>query len=131
MTLTLLAISSVGFFLSLYSFYVEKKVSNQKDYKAICDISGKISCTKAFAAGYGKIFGVSNGLAGMVFYALALIMTFYGYLNLTFYLSILSIFVSLYLAYVLQFKVRAVCLVCYSIYAANVLLLIFSYLAIK
>ena len=127
MALALLIISAVGFFLSLYAFYVERKVSSQKNYKAVCDISDKISCTKAFAAGYGKIFGISNGLSGMMFYASVFIITFYGALNLTFYLSILSFLASLYLAYVLQFKVRAVCLVCYSIFAVNILLLIFSY----
>lgn len=131
MALALLIISAIGFFLSLYAFYVERKLKSQKNYKAVCDISDRISCTKAFAAGYGRIFGISNSLAGMLFYALVFIITFYGSLNLTFYLSILSIFASLYLAYVLQFKVRAVCLICYSIYAVNMLLLIFSYLAIK
>ncbi|MBI2208435.1 vitamin K epoxide reductase family protein [Candidatus Woesearchaeota archaeon] len=127
MALTLLIILAIGFLLSLYSFYVERKVSSQKNYKAVCDISDKLSCTKAFATGYGKIFGISNGLAGMLFYGIVLITVFYGALNLAFYLSVLSIFASLYLAYVLQFKVRAVCLICYSIYAVNILLLIFSY----
>jgi len=131
MVSALLVISAVGFFLSLYSFYVERKVSSQKNYRAVCDISDKLSCTKAFTSGYGKVFGISNGLTGMLFYALVSIAAFYGALNLTFYLSILSVLASLYLAYVLQFKVRAVCLICYSIYAVNILLLIFSYLAIK
>lgn len=131
MALALLIISAVGFLLSLYAFYVERKVSSQKNYKAVCDISDKLSCTKAFTTGYGKIFGISNGLAGMLFYALVFIAAFYGSLNLTFYLSVLSILASLYLAYVLQFKVRAICLICYSIYLVNILLLVFSYLAIK
>ena len=127
----LLIISAIGFFLSLYAFYVGRKAGNQKNYRAVCDINDNISCTKAFTSGYGKVFGISNGLTGMLFYALVSIAAFYGALNLTFYLSILSVLASLYLAYVLQFKVRAVCLICYSIYAVNILLLIFSYLAIK
>ena len=128
MKYSLLLISLIGFLLSLYAIYVERMVKYDKNYKAICDISEKISCSKAFASGYGKIFfGISNGIIGTIFYALIAALNFYGLTNFIFYLSVLSVIGSIYLAYILNFKVKTICLVCYSIYIINILLLIFSF----
>ena len=81
-------------------------------------------------SGYGHLFfGISNGLAGMAFYILVITLNIFGMTNIIFYLSILSLIGSIYLAYMLNFKVKTVCIVCYSIYFVNILLFIFSYTA--
>lgn len=120
-----IVLSILGFLLSLYSYYAEKKFCKTKR-KMICDINDKISCTKAFTSIYGKTFGISNSLYGMVFYLFILILSFYN-LKYVFYLSILAVLGSVYLAYVLYFKVKSFCIVCNSIYLVNILLLVFSY----
>ena len=123
----LLLITIIGFFLSAYAAYVEKRVAKDKGYRAACDISSRISCTKAFASGYGKVFGISNGLSGIIFYAFVFILLMLNLAPYIFYLSVLAVIGSIYLAYVLHFKVKAVCLVCYSIYAVNIFMLLVSY----
>jgi len=121
----LLAIA--GFLLSFYALYVEKKADQDKNYKALCDISDKISCTKAFQSKWGKTFGIANSVHGLLFYALLFVLTFIN-IKLIFYLAVFSVLGSFYLAYVLHFKLKIVCLVCYLTYIINIFLLIFSYL---
>ena len=123
-------LSIIGLILSLYAFYVVEKMKKEKKYKATCDISDKVSCTKAFGSKYGKTFGLSNSIYGMVFYIIIFILAIFGLNNYIFYLSILSVIVSIYLAYILYFKVKSFCLVCNGIYLISILLLVFSYLEI-
>ena len=124
-SISILVLGVIGFLLSWYSYYAEKKFCRTRR-KMICDINDKISCTKAFTSVYGKTFGISNSIYGMVFYLVVLISSFYD-IRYVFYLSILSVLGSIYLAYILYFKVKSFCLVCSSIYLVNILLLIFSY----
>ena len=121
-------ISFIGLLLSVYAVYIEKKITESKKYHSVCDISNKISCSKTFTSGYGKLFfGISNGVVGILFYALAMILTYFGFGTYVFYLASASVLGSIYLAYVLSFKVKTVCIVCYSIYAVNLALFFTSY----
>ncbi|MCH7568535.1 MAG: hypothetical protein IIA87_03865 [Nanoarchaeota archaeon] len=119
----------LGFLLSFYALYIEKKYEKSKKYKSLCDISEKVSCTKAFSSKYGKLFGLSNSVYGMIFYLVILLLSFYN-ITYIFYLSMLAVIGSVYLAYVLYFKLNNFCLVCSGIYLVNIILLIFSYLEV-
>ena len=118
----------LGLLLSVYAFFVEKKIEKSKSYKPLCDISKKISCTKAFGSKYGSLAGVSNSFAGIFFYLIVVFLVFIGQLNYIFYLAIISVISSVYLAYTQITKIKSFCLVCSGIYLINLLLLIFSYL---
>ena len=121
-------ISIFGLLLSVYAFFVEKKIEKSKSYKPLCDISKKISCTKAFGSKYGSLAGVSNSFAGIFFYLIIPFLAFFGHLNYIFYLAIISVLGSIYLAYTQITKIKSFCLVCSGIYLVNLLLLVFSYL---
>lgn len=45
-SLTLICLVGLG--LSIYSYVIEQATENDKNYKAMCDISENVSCTKAF-----------------------------------------------------------------------------------
>ena len=117
----------IGILLSLYAFYVEIKSLKSAKYKAVCDISNKVSCSRAFSSKYGKTFGISNSIYGMVFYIIILSLAVLNQINYIFYLSLLAVIGSIYLAYLLYFKLKDFCIVCTLIYIINILLLIFSY----
>lgn len=120
----IILISIIGILLSVYAYYVEIK-SKEKNYHAGCDISNKISCTKIFNSRYGKLVGVSNSLLGIIFYFVVIVL-FYIRFELIFYMTLLSVLGSLYLAYLQFFRIKSFCLVCSSVYILNILLLIFS-----
>ena len=117
----------VGFLLSAYASYIERKRNQFHDYKAVCDINDKMSCTRAFTSEFGKMFGVSNSIWGMGFYLTVLVLNMFSLTNIIFYISIASVIGTIYLAYLLYFKVKSFCLICNAIYITNILLLIFSY----
>ncbi len=123
-------LSLIGLSLSVYSIYVEYKLSKSKKYKALCDFGKKASCTRAFSSKFGKIFGISNSFLGFMFYIMIFSLSFYNQINYIFYLSALSLPLTIYLLYSLYFKLKDFCLVCTAIYIVNFLILIFSYLSI-
>ena len=119
-------LASVGFILSCYAYYVEKKAADKK-FKPVCDINENISCTKAFLSEYGKILGKPNSFFGIFFYPIVFILFYLNVFSFVFYLSLLSAVSSVYLAYLSYVKLKNFCLVCTGVYLVNFLLLFFSY----
>ena len=117
-TITILAI--IGLLLSIYALYVEKK-SSEKHYKAACDINNKISCTKAFSSSYGKILEIPNSVFGIIFYIIILILDALNNMQIIFYLAVISVLGSIYLAYISYVKLKTICIICSAIYLVNIL----------
>lgn len=123
----IIVICIVGFLLSLYSFYVEKKLEKNKAYKAVCDISDHMSCTAAAKSEFSAVGGIPNSVKGMLFYPFMAALVWLGYPQIVFYLAAASLLMTFYLLYVSYFKLKNYCLVCSSIYLVNILLFYFSY----
>lgn len=119
-------LATVGFGLSFYMFMVERKIKKKPSYKPICNISDRISCTKALESEYARPLGVSNALLGLLFYP-ALILLVFTYSAYVYYASIAACCVSFFLALILYFRIKTFCIICSSLYVVNALLLIFSY----
>lgn len=117
-----------GFLLSVYTLYVEHRLKKNADYHAVCDISNRMSCTRTFHSNYGKMFGISNGWWGLIYYIAIAILVYLSRFDLTLYLAIVGVLMSARLAYILYFKLKNFCLVCNGIYLVNILLLVFAYL---
>ncbi|MEX2438244.1 MAG: vitamin K epoxide reductase family protein, partial [Candidatus Babeliales bacterium] len=120
-------IALIGLIICIYAWYVDRQLSKNKSYKAACDINDTVSCTKTFKSPWGKMFGFSNTILGILFYAGILALSYFGYTYLVFAGTIIAMAFSLYLAYILYFKIKTICLICTSIYIINILLLIVSY----
>ena len=118
-TISLIILSALGMLISLYAFRVKQKLAKDKGYKPVCDISEKISCTKALDSGHGALFILPNSLYGLAFYALALALAWLA-------LSAPAVLGSVYLAYVSFFRLRVACPLCTIIYALNIALLVMS-----
>jgi vitamin-K-epoxide reductase (warfarin-sensitive) len=121
----IIPLAVIGFILSVYAIHVEKTKERIKNYKAFCDISDSISCTKTFSSEYGRILGIRNSVVGMFFYLILIILSLLGFNTIILYLSTLAFLSSIGLAF-FQLKLKTFCLVCTGIYLVNILLLIFS-----
>jgi len=119
-------LSIIGILLSLYTLYLHVKINNNANYRAICDINDRMSCTKTIKSKAGKIFGIPNGIFGIGFYVLLLILIYLNFINYVFYLAVLGLISTVYFAYELYFKMKMFCLVCNGIYVINVLIFIFA-----
>lgn len=123
-----LVFAVIGFALSWYAYHVEQYAGKKKGYVAACDFSDRASCTKAFSSKYGRTFGMSNGTWGLLFYMVMIVLAVLGEVQYLFLLSSFAVLVSIYLAYVLLFKVKTLCYLCSSIYAINIALSISTYI---
>lgn len=114
----------LGLIASFYALSVNLRMKNDKKYKPLCDLNNKISCSKAFKSDKGRIFGLPNPVYGIIFYSFIVFLHTSGMFLIVKVAIIISVIASFYLAYVLFFRIRTICVVCISIYAINVLLLI-------
>ncbi len=48
MIISLMTLAVVGILLSAYALYVDRKIDRKADYKAVCDINDRVSCSRAF-----------------------------------------------------------------------------------
>lgn len=129
MIMTVFIIAAVGFALSLYGLFVEQKIKTNPAYKPVCDLSDRVSCSKPFLSPYGKLIKMPNRVLGLLFYAGMMLLAWCDYAELLWYGSVLSVLVSAVLAYILYFKIKALCLLCTSIYFVNLVLLYATYLS--
>lgn len=123
----ILIIAICGFLVSFYDLYLKRKIDQNKDYKAVCDLNDRFSCTKVIVSEYGNTLGIPNAVWGLIFYSTVGALAYLEKLMLVWYLAIAGIIASIYLAYILYTKIKTVCLVCTTIYIINILLLISSY----
>ncbi|XP_060840029.1 vitamin K epoxide reductase complex subunit 1-like protein 1 [Rhopalosiphum padi] len=134
------AYALIGFCVSAYALYVEISLENDPDFEPLCDLRKYVKCSPAFISPYAKGFGivryifgensafnVPNGLTGMLFYVLSFILSCsdrHKIVNVHYYLAIMSNVSTFYLASVLVFIVRELCLVCLTTYFINAISLL-------
>ena len=126
-SMNLIVLSCLGLGISLYAAYAFAQLKKNPAYRAVCDISDKVSCTKTMVSPYGSCFGISLVYIALGFYALILGLVLLKAYALVFVLSLISVLVSGYLAYLQYWKMKLFCLICTSLYIINILLLMISY----
>ena len=122
MMTTVIIIALVGLAISAYGITVERKLQQDAQYKAACDISDAISCTRPFLSPYGKMLGISNIWASAVYYCAIIVVALLNLSTITFILTCAGVAASIVFAYILYFKVRSLCLICTSLYLINIAL---------
>lgn len=117
-------LSTIGFIVALYTYLVEQKVKSTPDYQPACDISDRISCSRVMKSPYSNLLFFSNAFLGIAYYALVFILALFNAKKLLLIASIGSCFYTLFLAYILYFKIKSFCILCTSTYLINFALLI-------
>ncbi|XP_064613124.1 vitamin K epoxide reductase complex subunit 1-like protein 1 [Liolophura sinensis] len=142
-----LLLCAIGIFASLYAYHVEVSKERDGSYKAMCDISAYISCSKVFTSRYGRGFGIldrfvakdsiinqPNSVFGLAFYTFHVSLAFSqtpasAAVQIGF--SVVANLGSIYLAYILYFILQDFCVVCVSMYVINALILATSIIKFK
>uniref|UniRef100_A0A8C1PWL3 vitamin-K-epoxide reductase (warfarin-sensitive) n=1 Tax=Cyprinus carpio TaxID=7962 RepID=A0A8C1PWL3_CYPCA len=132
-----------GILLSLYAFHVEREKTRDANYRAMCDLSSSISCSKVFTSRWGRGFGLlgtifgndsavnqPNSVYGILFYIFQLLLGLTASAMAALILmttSIASVMGSLYLGYILYFVRKDFCVICITTYALNFILFVLNY----
>lgn len=112
----------IGLGGSVYAYFLEKQLETNPAYKPACDISDRFSCVKPIKSKYAKLFGLSNGIVGIMFYALLAVSLFIGCAKCFTLLATAGLIACVWFAYILYVKIKTVCLVCTMLYVVNFLL---------
>ncbi|KAK7087243.1 vitamin K epoxide reductase complex subunit 1-like protein 1 [Littorina saxatilis] len=137
-------LSMLGVLISVYSLYIEIRKEHDSSYRAACDFSENMSCSKVLTSKYARGFGVMakylgkdhllnarNCNLGIIFYIVHIVVAVFFAPPLCapilLMMSTSSIFVSLYLGSILAFVLRDFCLVCVTTYVINGLLFYLNY----
>lgn len=128
MMTSIIIIALIGAAISVYACIVEQKIKNNPQYKPACDLSDVISCSKPMASPYSNMFIISNTYLGLAYYCAMILLAIMNYTVIAFYLALGGVAMSAVFAYLLYFKIKALCLVCTAIYAVNIALLIAAYI---
>ncbi len=123
----LIVLDCLGIGISLYAVYVFSRIKKNSAYRAVCDISDKVSCTKTMISPYGSYFGISLVYVALGFYSLILVLALFKAHMLIFVVSLLGVIASGYFAYLQYWKLKLLCLICTSLYIINILLLLVSW----
>ncbi|CAH0585778.1 unnamed protein product [Chrysodeixis includens] len=135
--------SLLGILISTYALNVEMSIQAKPDYKAFCDITEKISCSKVLNSEYAKGFGllpnesplkIPNCIYGIIFYCLSIFLSTFDQLQVVriqLLLSLCTIPMCVYLAYLLAFVLHDFCVVCVSTYIINALLTVLTFKKMK
>ncbi|XP_042579233.1 vitamin K epoxide reductase complex subunit 1-like protein 1 [Cyprinus carpio] len=132
-----------GILLSLYAFHVEREKTRDANYRAMCDLSSSISCSKVFTSRWGRGFGLlgtifgndsavnqPNSVYGILFYIFQLLLGLTASAMAALILmttSIASVMGSLYLGYILYFVLKDFCVICITTYILNFILFVLNY----
>lgn len=120
-------IALIGLAISIYGIKVESNLKENAQYKASCDLSDTISCSKPMLSQYNAMFGISNIWVSALYYCAIIASTFINLPMLTLILASLGVAVSIVFAYILYFKIRSLCLICTSLYIVNIALMVASF----
>ena len=113
-----------GLLISLYAFYVQRRLRSTPSFSPLCDLKKNISCSKAFTSNAGYILGPSNIILGLIFYPVIIIVHYLGLTQYVYAFTFSAVIVSAYLAYLSYVKQKNFCLVCSAIYLINIALFI-------
>lgn len=126
---------AMGLALSCYAYYVEFKVREAEriglEYHAYCNI-GMFSCTKVFSSKYGSatqlvgLPAISNAALGAFFYMLELLLE-PVHAGIFFALASCGLVASIGLFTILTLVMNDFCIVCFSVYAVNIITFIVAY----
>jgi len=122
-----LVLAFIGLIVSLYGIFVERELQRNADYKAACDISDYVSCTRPFLSPYAKILGISNSYASAIYYVIIMTIAVFGHGCLLMMATGIGMIATLFFAYILYCKIKSFCLICNTLYVINIILFSICY----
>ncbi len=126
----------VGLGASATAAYVHYQHLADPSYISFCDVNASVSCTQVYASRYGTFAGVSVAVFGVIWFALATLLTVAALRGPTtvrdsaaaylFAASTIGLAIVLYLGYASFFILGLVCVLCVITYVAVIALFLIS-----
>lgn len=125
-SLPFLIIAAIGALVSGYGLHVERRKRKERSYRPWCDFREGMMCSTVLTSEYSHLLGPSNALLGLLFYPAVAVLHILGLHDLVLIALVASVMGSVVLAYLLTFRLRDFCIVCTTIYAVNIAMLVIA-----
>lgn len=109
----------LGLLVSVYALYVKLQLRKDKNYKPLCDINSKVSCSAVLKSSYATLFYLPNALVGVVFYLVIILLVLLKFEVFLIVLTSIAAAVSLLLFYLMA-RLEKTCVVCIASYLVNI-----------
>ncbi len=132
----ILLFAALGLGASSVSSYVHYKLLTDVTYTSFCDVNTTVNCAQAYLSRYGSLLGVPVAIAGVLFFALLLLIagvagrptspareTAPAY---TFALATVGLAMVLYLGWASYFVLKTFCILCAMTYVSVIAIFIIS-----
>lgn len=139
--LIIIVISLIGFVLSIILGQVGINTLTDPNYHSFCNINEAFNCEAVALSKYANHFGIPNFIYGILYYAVLLMAGCYCLLDkknslpnifvYIFWLSVVSMIISIYLFAISLFIIKSKCILCMGVYIVNILLLVVSFMKEK
>ncbi len=116
-------LAALGFVISLYALYVERRLEHNRKYVPACDIRKNVSCSRAFMSEWGNLLGLPNSAYGLLYYGTVFALAYAGIALPLLVVAIAGAMAAVGLAVVSYGIQRNFCLVCTAVYAINLVIL--------
>lgn len=132
-----------GSLVTLYAVYVEK-YAKTKNFKAICDMGENASCSLVLTSPYAKLakmyfklspdspFNQPNTFYGLLFYLAVFLYPIFPFTHIPcrevmlLIASIMAVMMSVFLGYILYYKLKNFCGVCAVTYVINMAIMMIA-----
>ena len=128
-----LAAAGIGICLYLYSLHVALLLGEIKS-GPLCGADGGLGCQSVASSLYSSLLGLPLATLGAVFYSTLVLLGLGGvifwrdsgrvFLRWALCLALLGLAVDLYLAYIMFFRIQAVCWLCATTYVINIVIIL-------
>ncbi|CAH1799016.1 unnamed protein product [Owenia fusiformis] len=135
--------NAIGIIVSLYALYIEIRKHKDPQYVAMCDLNEHMSCSRVLTSRYGTGFGFveylvgknsylnqPNCIVGAIMFFIQIVLGQFDWwlaIEVNYYCSIIACLGCFYLAIVLFFILKDLCLVCISMYICNAAIFYLNY----
>ena len=79
-----------GLLFVFYTMYVEDRARKDPSYRAFCDFTPNISCTRGATSRWEKLFFIPNTMIGILYYSSAIILAYLDQPQFVFYLGVMG-----------------------------------------
>ncbi len=109
----------LGLLISAYALYVKLQLKKNKNYKPLCDINDKVSCSAVLKSSYANLFYLPNAFVGIVFYLVIILLVLLEFNVFLIVLTTIAAVVSFVLFYLMA-RLEKTCVVCIASYLVNI-----------
>ncbi len=120
--------ASCGFIFIFYAMYVENKAKKDPNYRAFCDFTPNISCTRGVNARWESLLGMPNTLMSVFYYFLVMVLAYFDMSQFVFYLGVMGVLMGFTTLTLMISQEKIFCTICATGTLWSILIAYFAFI---